>query len=153
MFQRLAVRAQDHGYAGLDVLMRPEHQRLLDVFQRCGLPATRRDEDGLVQVRLSLLHAETKADAERGPEDAMRWQRTSVRYITRYRSTNARYTIESVASSSARWHLRRQRANGSDLLGVFASARDASAAAEVDAATSRPRHPDEVGSGRIKRRR
>jgi hypothetical protein len=83
----------------------------------------------------------------------MRWQRTSVRYITRYRSTDARYTIESVTGSNARWHLRRQRANGSDLVGVFASARDASAAAEADAATSRPRHPDEPGTGQLKRRR
>ena len=83
----------------------------------------------------------------------MRWQRTSVLYITRYRSTDARYTIESVGGGNARWYLRRQRPAGSDLVGVFPSARDASAAAEVDAAGARARPPEEPGAGLVSRRR
>jgi len=152
LFRRLAARAQGRGCTGLEVLVRPEQERMLAIFQRSGARLPSPAEDGLVHVRLSLAKHTTAVASERGGA-VMRWQRTSVRYITRYRSTDARYTIESVASAHGRWHLRRLRPNGSDLVGVFASARDASAAAEADAAVSRRRRRDEPGTGRTQPRR
>jgi hypothetical protein len=146
LLPRLVVRARRRSFARLEVLVRPEHERLLEMFQRSGHPVRRRIEDGLVRVSVPLA-ARGAGGSDPAAGDVMRWHRTSVRYITRYRSTDARYTIESVGGSNARWHLRRQRGAGSDVVGVFASARDASAAAEADAASSRARHPDEPATG------
>jgi hypothetical protein len=104
-------------------------------------------------VSVSLRPRKAAAGGDPVVGHGLRWQRTSVRYITRYRSTDARYTIETVGGSNARWHLRRERANGNDLVGVFASVQEASAAAEADAAAARRRHPDEAGTRQAKRRR
>jgi GNAT superfamily N-acetyltransferase len=147
LFRRLVTRARDRGRTRLEVVVRPEQQRLLAVFQRTGVALPRPGEDGLVHVRLSLVPPAPTVAPDR-PGAVMRWQRTSVRYITRYRSTDAKYTIESVAGATGRWHLRRQRVGGSDLVGVFVSTREASVAAEADAALGRRRRPDGRGSGR-----
>jgi GNAT superfamily N-acetyltransferase len=147
LFHRLVERAQGRGIVGLKALVLTEHQQMLEVFQRSGIPLTVRVEDGVVLVDLSLAGRTATAGSDHVVGDRMRWHRTSVRYITRYRSTDARYIIESVGGSNARWHLRRQQATGSELVGTFASARDASAAAEADAADERTRHPDEPSTG------
>jgi hypothetical protein len=83
----------------------------------------------------------------------VKWQRTSVKYITRFRSTDARYSMESIGGAGARWHLRRQAASGSEVVGVFASAQDASAAADADAAARPPTPTDPLPSGPVRRSR
>jgi hypothetical protein len=78
----------------------------------------------------------------------VRSQRTSVRYITRFRSNDARSTIETVGGAGARWHLRRRRLDGSDLVGTFPSPRGAAEADAAKGRCGRGRRRDE-GEGRV----